>query len=71
MRTSWQTYVDTTLLGSGFVSQAAIFSIDRPIKLAASKCLDVTNLEATSIIKGFTEPDYLINSGLILSENAT
>ena len=68
MQASWQTYVDATLLGSGFVSQAAIFTVERVVRLASSKHFEVSPGEVKSILRGFTEPEYLIGNKIILNQ---
>ncbi|KAK2157651.1 hypothetical protein LSH36_187g00029 [Paralvinella palmiformis] len=69
MHTSWQTYVDATLMGSGFVCQSAIFiTTDRIAQLASSRHFEATVVEVKAILRGFTEPEYLIRKKIILNK---
>eukprot|EP01088_Endostelium_zonatum_P013764 TRINITY_DN28593_c0_g1_i1.p1 TRINITY_DN28593_c0_g1~~TRINITY_DN28593_c0_g1_i1.p1 ORF type:complete len:149 (+),score=23.25 TRINITY_DN28593_c0_g1_i1:53-499(+) len=63
---SWQTYVDTNLVGSGAVSQAAIFGHDGS-KWAASAGFNVTAQEAKNLAAGYKDASSLRANGIHLS----
>ena len=63
---SWQTYVDTNLVGSGAVSQAAIFGHDGS-KWAASAGFNVSAQEAKNLAAGFKDASGLRANGIHLN----
>ncbi|RKP15363.1 profilin-2 [Piptocephalis cylindrospora] len=60
---SWQTYVDTNLVGSRKVAQAAIFGQDKS-QWAASPNFTLSNAELAEIASGFTDASPLREKGL-------
>ncbi|RDD38467.1 Profilin-2 [Trichoplax sp. H2] len=61
---SWQTYIDSNLLGTGKVTQAAICGLDGNL-WAYSKGFQPTPAEATAIIKGIqSDSSVLAASGI-------
>lgn len=63
---SWQAYVDTNLVGSGNVAQAAIFGHDGS-KWASSSTLNVSAAEAKSLVAAFKDPSGIRAGGLHLA----
>ncbi|PVV03456.1 hypothetical protein BB560_002045 [Smittium megazygosporum] len=59
---SWQAYVDSNLVGSGFVKSAAIYGLDG--SLWASSGTNAQPEEIQKIIKGFADSGPLLQSGL-------
>lgn len=66
--TTWQDYIDNTLLGSGFVRHAAIFGTDQVKQWACSPNFEVNLDEVKSIMLGFTEPERLLVTGIVLDD---
>jgi len=62
---SWQSYVDDHLIGSGCVTQAAIFGTGGD-QWAASKGFKVKPDEVKSLVANFSKPDKLAASGVII-----
>lgn len=60
---SWQAYVDTNLVGSKKVTQAAIIGLDGNA-WAKSAGFNVTPAEGKAIVAGFTNPASLRATGL-------
>ncbi|ESK95778.1 profilin ii [Moniliophthora roreri MCA 2997] len=60
---SWQAYVDTNLVGSGRVSQAAILGLKGGV-WATSPGFNVSPEEQKAIINGFNSPGAVQASGL-------
>jgi len=60
---SWQAYIDTSLIGTGNVDSAAIFSVDGKDVWARSADFKISPEEMQDIIKGFAAPDPLYASG--------
>ncbi|KAI7847348.1 profilin [Circinella umbellata] len=60
---SWQAYVDTNLVGTGQVSQAAIFGLNGS-QWAASPSFQVSATEVQEIISGFNNSDHILSSGV-------
>jgi len=63
---SWQAYVDTNLLGTKMVKQAAIFGLDGA-KWAGSGQFAVTPVEAKALVAGFKDANALRAGGLHLA----
>ena len=63
---SWQTYVDSNLVGSKSVSKAAIFGHDGS-KWAASAGFNVTADEAKKLFAGFKDANTVRANGVFLS----
>jgi profilin len=63
---SWQQYVDTNLVGSKSVTQAAIFGHDGS-KWAASAGFNVTADEAKKLVAGFKDANGIRASGIFLA----
>jgi len=62
---SWQTYVDTNLLGTGKISKAVILGHDGS-QWAASEGFTVPAGEATTLVKLFTDSDAVWSHGFTL-----
>ncbi|KAF8650717.1 hypothetical protein AX16_005090 [Volvariella volvacea WC 439] len=60
---SWQSYVDTNLVGSGRVSKAAIVGQQGGV-WAASAGYNLTPEEVNAVINAFVHPDQVQASGL-------
>ncbi|CAO3595596.1 unnamed protein product [Absidia cylindrospora] len=60
---SWQQYVDTNLVGTNQVSQAAIYGLNGA-KWASSPAFELSDSEAKEAIAGFTDPSNVQASGL-------
>lgn len=60
---SWQTYVDTNLVGTGFVSRGAIIGHDGS-SWAKSPGFEVSSAEGQKIKQGFSDPSGLRASGI-------
>jgi len=60
---SWQAYIDTSLVGTGTVNEAAIFSKDGKDSWAVSSGFKITPDEIKSIIAGFANADPLWAEG--------
>jgi profilin len=63
---SWQTYVDSNLVGSKAVSKAAIFGHDGS-KWAASAGFNVTADEAKKLVAGFKDANSVRSNGVFLN----
>ncbi|RDB16497.1 Profilin [Hypsizygus marmoreus] len=62
---SWQSYVDTNLVGSGKVSKAAIIGLQGGV-WAASPGYTISTEEQNALIKGYGNPAGLFASGFRL-----
>ncbi|KAH3761685.1 profilin I [Pelomyxa schiedti] len=64
---SWQTYVDTNLVGSGFVDSAAILDATNGAVWAKSATFPdvVANKEAAKLVQNFTDPSVPQSSGIL------
>jgi profilin len=60
---SWQAYIDTSLVGTGNVDSAAIFSADGKDNWARSADFKVTPDEMKVIVNGLADPTPLYASG--------
>eukprot|EP00958_Prasinococcus_capsulatus_P016220 scaffold1786_cov398-Prasinococcus_capsulatus_cf.AAC.11 len=60
---SWQAYIDSSLLGSGVVSEAVIAGQDGAT-WAKSPGLVITDDEVKAIVAGFKDPSSLYANGL-------
>ncbi|KAK0544068.1 profilin, required for normal timing of actin polymerization in response to thermal stress [Tilletia horrida] len=60
---SWQTYVDSNLVGSGHISKAAILGLKGGV-WAASPGFDIKPDEQKTVISGFTNPESVQASGI-------
>ncbi|KAF2425343.1 Profilin/allergen [Tothia fuscella] len=60
---SWQAYIDSSLVGSGDVDSAAIFSVDGKDSWAHSPDFKIDPAEMKVILDGFTNPDKLWGEG--------
>ncbi|KAJ3055736.1 profilin, required for normal timing of actin polymerization in response to thermal stress [Rhizophlyctis rosea] len=60
---SWQSYVDTNLLGTRKITKAAIHGLDGSL-WATSKGFSVTPTEAQALIKAFTDASGIRANGL-------
>ncbi|KAF9527266.1 profilin [Crepidotus variabilis] len=63
---SWQTYVDSNLVGSGKVTKAAIIGLQGGL-WAKSSGFEPTTEEQNALIAGFKNPDSLLASGVKLA----
>eukprot|EP01123_Difflugia_compressa_P010733 TRINITY_DN3_c0_g1_i3.p1 TRINITY_DN3_c0_g1~~TRINITY_DN3_c0_g1_i3.p1 ORF type:complete len:127 (-),score=37.17 TRINITY_DN3_c0_g1_i3:130-510(-) len=63
---SWQSYVDTNLVGTGLVSVAAIVGHDGSV-WASSNGFKVSADEAKKLLAGFADPGPLRASGLFIN----
>ncbi len=64
---SWQTYVDSNLVGSGAISKAAIVGLDGNT-WATSAGFQVTPQQALALINGFKDATGLRASGVELAD---
>ncbi|CEI87083.1 Putative Profilin [Rhizopus microsporus] len=64
---SWQAYVDTNLVGTGNVAQAAICGLEGGI-WAISPGFQLHSSEIREITEGFKNPDSVRASGLRIGE---
>ena len=64
--TGWQDYVDNSLMGSGYVSQAGIYSLESGHTWASSSGFNVSSSEVKALIRGFVDPDALHSKGILL-----
>eukprot|EP00161_Ancyromonas_sigmoides_P012865 TRINITY_DN328_c1_g1_i1.p2 TRINITY_DN328_c1_g1~~TRINITY_DN328_c1_g1_i1.p2 ORF type:complete len:126 (+),score=36.62 TRINITY_DN328_c1_g1_i1:250-627(+) len=62
---SWQTYVDTHLVGTGMVTAACIIGHDGAVW--ASKDLDVKEGEGVKLAQAFIDPSGILAQGLHIS----
>ncbi|KAF9963896.1 hypothetical protein BGZ70_007116 [Mortierella alpina] len=60
---SWQTYVDSNLVGTGKVAKAAIFGLDGSL-WATSADFKVGGEEVKNLIAGFADTDNIAAKGL-------
>ncbi|KAF8799814.1 profilin [Phlegmacium glaucopus] len=63
---SWQTYVDTNLVGTGKVSKAAILGLKGGV-WATSHGFTLSTEEQAAIVEGFVTPDKVQASGIRLA----
>ncbi|KAI9295176.1 profilin-like protein [Neoconidiobolus thromboides FSU 785] len=63
---SWQAYIDSSLLGSGSITKAAIIGHDGSV-WAASEGFTVKPEEASTILKGYSDASVLTTSGIKLN----
>ncbi|KAJ6133079.1 hypothetical protein N7471_008294 [Penicillium samsonianum] len=61
---SLQAYVDNSLLGTGKINEAAIYSIADNSVLGASSAFSVKPEEIQSLVKGFTDSGPLYSNGI-------
>ncbi|KAL7275809.1 profilin, required for normal timing of actin polymerization in response to thermal stress [Rhizina undulata] len=61
---SWQAYVDTSLIGTGKIDQAAIFSAGGDSVWAASSGISVQPDEIKFLIQGFSKGEILYEKGI-------
>ncbi|KAI5848064.1 hypothetical protein BZA05DRAFT_119108 [Tricharina praecox] len=61
---SWQAYVDSSLLGSGKIDKAAIFSAAGDSVWAASAGFTLLPEEVKKVVNGFVDPSGLQANGL-------
>ncbi|KAK5052634.1 hypothetical protein LTR84_002499 [Exophiala bonariae] len=61
---SWQAYVDTSLIGTGDVDQAAIFNSEGTSVWATSTNFNVTPQELKDIVAGFKDAEKVQSSGV-------
>lgn len=61
---SWQAYVDTSLIGTGDVDQAAIFNSEGTSVWATSASFNVTPQELKDIVAGFKDAEKVQSSGV-------
>ncbi|OLY85101.1 Profilin-1B [Smittium mucronatum] len=60
---SWQSYVDTNLVGTGYISQAAIYGLDgNPWAISAG--LQIKPEEFKTLLGAFTDPSQIRANGL-------
>ncbi|KAI8086647.1 profilin [Halteromyces radiatus] len=60
---SWQQYVDNNLIGTGQVSEAAIYGLNGTL-WAASANFKLSTPEINELIKGFSDSDAIQASGI-------
>ncbi|KAF9479134.1 profilin [Pholiota conissans] len=63
---SWQSYVDTNLVGSGKIHQAAVLGLQGGV-WAATPGFTISTEEQNAIIDGFKTPDKIQASGVRLA----
>ncbi|MCJ1243164.1 profilin, required for normal timing of actin polymerization in response to thermal stress [Trapelia coarctata] len=61
---SWQAYVDTSLVGTGNVDQAAIFSVAGDSQWAASKNFEVKAPELKEIVSAYKDTSKVYSEGV-------
>ncbi|WBW73565.1 profilin [Schizosaccharomyces osmophilus] len=64
---SWQAYVDTSLLGTGKIDQAAIVSRAGDSVWAASSGFNLSGSETKGLAAGFQDPPSMFGTGIHLS----
>lgn len=64
---SWQAYVDSTLVGSGTIDKAAIFSIAGDSVWAHSKGFEVDATELKEIVAAYKDPSKVQAEGLYVA----
>ncbi|KAF8962107.1 profilin [Flammula alnicola] len=62
---SWQTYVDTNLVGTGKIAKAAVLGLQGGV-WASSPGFTISPEEQKAIVSGFSSPDTLQASGVRL-----
>eukprot|EP00041_Stephanoeca_diplocostata_P007929 m.113781 g.113781 ORF g.113781 m.113781 type:complete len:132 (-) comp17099_c0_seq1:244-639(-) len=62
---SWQAYIDTSLLGAGTVSKAAIHGKDGNV-WATSAGFNITPQEAATVVGGFTDQGTFYSNGVVV-----
>ncbi|CAD6891892.1 unnamed protein product [Tilletia controversa] len=60
---SWQTYVDTNLVGTGFISRAAILGLKGGV-WATTPGFDIAPAEQTALIEAFSNPENAQSAGM-------
>lgn len=65
---SWQEYIDTTLVGSGHISQATILGVDGSV-WATSEGFAVGGEEVERVVGAFSDPGQIRLQGLFLAGN--
>ncbi|KAI8143647.1 profilin [Fennellomyces sp. T-0311] len=60
---SWQTYVDSNLVGTGQVSKAAIYGLNGS-KWASSPAFELSGSEVQELVDGFQDTDKVRGSGV-------
>ncbi len=65
--TSWQDYVDNTLVGSGYAKEAAIYGSDRPMRWGASKDFDINTFELKALMKAFLDSSEMRGGGMFVN----
>ncbi|KIW08304.1 uncharacterized protein PV09_01222 [Verruconis gallopava] len=61
---SWQAYIDTSLVGSGNVDSAAIFSVNGKDSWAHSANFKISADEMAELLKAFDDPNSAYANGL-------
>merc|ERR1711881_608340 len=61
---SWQAYIDTSLVGSGNVDEAGLFSVNGKDNWAKSAGFKMTPAEVAELLKAFDSPDTAYANGL-------
>ncbi|KAF4621634.1 hypothetical protein D9613_012592 [Agrocybe pediades] len=64
---SWQSYIDTQLLGTGKIAKAAILGLQGGV-WASSEGYHISPEQQTAIIEGFNKPDSVQSTGLRLAD---
>lgn len=62
---SWQEYIDSSLIGSGKIKEAAIIGLDGAI-WANSNGFDISSEEANKLLAAYKNPSCLYEQGLYL-----
>lgn len=62
---SWQEYIDTSLLGSGHITEAAIIGHDGSL-WAHSSSYELSAEETLIILRAYEQPESLFQAGLTL-----
>lgn len=63
---SWQTYVDTNLVGTGYVTKGAIYGTLDRCKWASSHSFELKGDELEKLVEAFKSPDQVTEHGLYL-----
>lgn len=65
---SWQEYVDSVLIGSTHIKQAAIFGHDGMV-WATSPGFSITQEQVLGILKAFTDPSLIRANGILVGQD--
>ena len=66
MAPTWLEYVENVLVNSGYAAKAAIYGTKDIQAWATSKSFSPSTEEMRHIVKGFIDPEYVIQKGITL-----